>query len=77
MSDLAGVALIPAALFTVSKRIKERWSIRIPPGLPDADALMDPTERLEYEKAGVFDEILQASNQEEVVYQHLKTNKIH
>lgn len=62
-------------LFTVSKRIKERRSIRIPPGLPDADALVDPTERLEYEQTGVFDEILQAGYQKEVVHQHLKNKQ--
>lgn len=38
---------------------------------PDADALVDSAEGLKDEEAGVLDEVLQASDQEEVVDQNL------
>lgn len=41
-------------------------------GVPDADALMNPTERLEYEETGVLNKILQASHQEEVIHKNLR-----
>lgn len=40
--------------------------------LPDADALMNPTKRLKDEETGVFNEILKASNQEEIIHKDLK-----
>lgn len=43
-----------------------------PPHLPDADTLVDATERLEDEQASVLDEVLQTGNQEEVIHQHLR-----
>lgn len=36
--------------------------------VPDADALMNPTKRLEDEQTSVLNKILQASHQEEVVH---------
>lgn len=40
--------------------------------LPDANALVDSAESFKNEKAGVLDEVLKASNQEEVIHQNLK-----
>lgn len=36
--------------------------------VPDADALMDPTKRLEDEQASILDKILQTSHQEKVIH---------
>lgn len=44
-------------------------------GVPDADALVNPTERLEYEEAGVLNKILQASHQKEVIHKNLREGK--
>lgn len=40
--------------------------------LPDANALVDPAESFKNEKAGILDEVLKASNQEEVIHQNLQ-----
>lgn len=45
--------------------------------LPDANALMDSAESFKNEKAGILDEVLKASNQEEVIHQNLKNSVIH
>lgn len=44
-------------------------------GPPDADALMNPTKRLEDEEAGIFNEVLEASNQEEIIHENLRIKK--
>lgn len=44
--------------------------------LPDANALMDSAEGLKNEKAGIFNEVLKASNQEEVIHKNLKREYI-
>lgn len=44
--------------------------------LPDANALVDSAESFKNEKAGVLDEVLQAGNQEEVIHQDLKNERI-
>lgn len=50
--------------------MEERYS-------PDANALMDSAESFKNEKAGILDEVLKASNQEEVIHQNLKNSVIH
>lgn len=45
-------------------------------GVPDADALMNPTKRLKDEEAGVLNEILKASDQKEVIHKNLKEEEI-
>jgi len=40
--------------------------------LPNANALMNATECLEYEQACIFNEVIEASNQEKVIDQHLQ-----
>lgn len=44
--------------------------------LPDANALVDSAESFKNEKAGILDEVLKASNQEEVIHQNLKMQSI-
>lgn len=39
---------------------------------PDADALVNSAEGLKDEEAGIFNEVLQASNQEEVIHKNLR-----
>lgn len=39
--------------------------------LLDANALMDSTERLEYEESSILNKVIKASHQEKVVRQHL------
>lgn len=50
------------------------WNASSP--LPNADALVNSAEGLKDEEAGIFNEVLQASNQEEVIHKHLKTESI-
>jgi len=44
------------------------WSAPV----PDADALVDPDERLKDEQAGVLNEVIYAGDQEEIIHQHLQ-----
>lgn len=39
--------------------------------VPDADALVNPTEGLEDEESSVFNEVLEAGHQEEVIHKNL------
>ena len=40
--------------------------------LPDANALVNPAEGLKDEETGILNEVLQASNQEEVIHKNLR-----
>lgn len=40
--------------------------------VPDADALMNPTEGLEDEESSVFNEVLEAGDQKEVIHKNLR-----
>jgi len=39
--------------------------------LPDANALVNATKRLEYKESSILNEVIQASDEEEVIDQHL------
>lgn len=43
--------------------------------VPDADTLMNPTKGLKDEETGILNEILKASDQEEVIHENLKEEK--
>lgn len=81
---LAGMAEIPLILAAESiharltsiyssKRIRQLRYQCAPKTVPDADALMNPTERLKDEQPSVLNEILQTSHQEKVIHQYLES----
>lgn len=54
---------------------KSHYREEIHTNVPDADALMNPTKGLKDEESSVFNKILKACNQKEVIYKNLKKKR--
>lgn len=65
--------MFPVKQRAAARTVTDKWTDS-KDGIPDADALMNPTKGLKDEEAGVLNEILQARHQKEVINENLNEN---
>ena len=59
------------AMYEYLSKVEGKTRLFSSSALPDTNALVNATKRLEYKESSILNEVIQASDEEEVIDQHL------